>query len=81
MAAVQRHTAEMWPGVIVLPMMATGATDGLHLRNAGIPTYGVDGIFYDVDDVRAHGKDERIGVKEFYAAVDFMHELMKTLTQ
>jgi acetylornithine deacetylase/succinyl-diaminopimelate desuccinylase-like protein len=79
MAAVQRHTAEMWPGVIVLPMMATGATDGLHLRNAGIPTYGVDGIFYDVDDVRAHGRDERLGIKEFYGGLEFLYRLVKTL--
>ncbi len=79
MAAVRRHTAEMWPGVPVLPVMETGATDGLHFRNAGIPTYGVDGTFYDVDDVRAHGKDERIGVKEFYDGLEFLYRLVKTL--
>jgi acetylornithine deacetylase/succinyl-diaminopimelate desuccinylase-like protein len=79
MAAIQRHTAGMWPGVIVLPVMSTGGTDGLHLRNAGIPTYGVDGLFTDVDDVRAHGRDERIGVKEFYAGREFLYRLVKTL--
>jgi len=79
MAAVRRHTAEMWPGVVVLPIMASGATDGLHFRNAGIPTYGVDGVFYDVDDTRAHGKDERIGVKEFYEGLEFLYRLVKTL--
>jgi acetylornithine deacetylase/succinyl-diaminopimelate desuccinylase-like protein len=79
MAAIERHTAELWPGVIVVPVMSTGGTDGLHLRNAGIPTYGVDGIFYDVDDVRAHGRDERIGVKEFYAGREFLYRLVKTL--
>lgn len=79
MAAVERHTAEMWPGVIVLPIMSTGATDGLYLRNAGIPTYGVDGIFNDVEDVRAHGRDERIGIAEFYAGRDFLYRLVKTL--
>ena len=78
---VERLTAAMWPGVTVTPTMSTGASDGKSLRAAGIPVYGVSGSFTDVDDVRAHGKDERIGVKEFYAAVDFMHELMKTLTQ
>jgi acetylornithine deacetylase/succinyl-diaminopimelate desuccinylase-like protein len=79
MAAIERHTAELWPGVVVLPVMATGATDGLYLRNAGIPTYGVDGIFSDVDDVRAHGRDERIGIKEFYAGREFLYRLVKTL--
>jgi acetylornithine deacetylase/succinyl-diaminopimelate desuccinylase-like protein len=79
MAAIERHTSELWPGVVVLPVMATGATDGLYLRNAGIPTYGVDGIFSDVDDVRAHGRDERIGIKEFYAGREFLYRLVKTL--
>jgi acetylornithine deacetylase/succinyl-diaminopimelate desuccinylase-like protein len=79
MAAIRRHAAEMWPGIPVLPMMETGATDGLHFRNAGIPTYGVDGTFYDVDDVRAHGKDERVGVKEFYDGLEFLYRLVKTL--
>ncbi len=80
-AKVERLTAAMWPGVVVTPMMSTGASDGTYLRTAGIPVYGVSGSFTDVDDVRAHGKDERLGVKEFYTAVDFMHELMKTLTE
>jgi acetylornithine deacetylase/succinyl-diaminopimelate desuccinylase-like protein len=79
MAAVERHTKELWPGAIVLPIMATGATDGVSLRNAGIPTYGVDGIFFDVDDVRSHGRDERIGVTEFYAGREFLYRLVKTL--
>jgi acetylornithine deacetylase/succinyl-diaminopimelate desuccinylase-like protein len=60
--AVDNITASMWPGVVVTPVMATGATDGKHLRAAGIPVYGVSGMFGDVDDVRAHGRDERIGV-------------------
>ncbi len=79
MGAVQRHTAELWPGVIVLPVMATGGTDGHYLRSAGIPTYGVDGIFSDIDDVRAHGRDERVGVKDFYAGREFLYRLVKTL--
>jgi len=80
MAAVERHTKEMWPGVVVLPTMATGATDGLQLRNAGIPTYGVDGIFTDVDDDRAHGKDERLGTKAFYEGREFLYRLVKSLS-
>jgi acetylornithine deacetylase/succinyl-diaminopimelate desuccinylase-like protein len=77
--AVDKLTAEMWPGAIVTPIMATGATDGKRLRSAGIPVYGVSGMFGDVDDVRAHGRDERMGIKEFYNGVEFMYRLMKRL--
>ncbi|MCX6575453.1 MAG: M20/M25/M40 family metallo-hydrolase [Candidatus Aminicenantes bacterium] len=73
--------AAMWPGVIVTPTMSTGATDGRMLRRAGIPVYGVSGMFGDMDDVRAHGKDERQGVKEFYDGVDFTYRLIKALSQ
>ena len=77
---VEKLTASMWPGVAVSPIMSTGASDGKFLRQAGIPVYGVSGIFADIDDVRAHGKDERIGVKEFYAGVEFMYRFVKSLT-
>jgi acetylornithine deacetylase/succinyl-diaminopimelate desuccinylase-like protein len=72
-------TAAMWPGVIVTPVMSTGATDGKWLRRAGIPVYGISGMFANVDDIRAHGKDERVGVKEFYNGVEFMYRLIKSL--
>jgi acetylornithine deacetylase/succinyl-diaminopimelate desuccinylase-like protein len=77
---VDKITASLWPGVIVVPVMATGATDGKRLRAAGIPVYGISGMFGDVDDVRAHGRDERIGDKEFYNGLEFMYRLMKELT-
>jgi len=80
MGPIERVTQQMWPGVPVVPVMGTGATDGLYLRRAGIPTYGVDGIFEDVDDTRAHGKDERIGVKQFYDGQEFLYRLVKALT-
>ena len=73
--------AAMWPGVIVTPIMSTGATDGRMLRRAGIPVYGVSGMFGDMDDVRAHGRDERQGVKEFYDGVDFTYKFIKALSQ
>jgi acetylornithine deacetylase/succinyl-diaminopimelate desuccinylase-like protein len=79
--AIESLTAEMWPGAIVIPTMATGATDGLYLRNAGIPTYGVSGVFFEADDVRAHGQDERIGVREFYAGREFLYRLTRTLSR
>jgi acetylornithine deacetylase/succinyl-diaminopimelate desuccinylase-like protein len=78
--AIEEVTAELWPGVPVLPTMSTGATDGLFLRNAGIPVYGVDGLFTDIDDVRAHGKDERIGVQAFYEGREFLDRLVKRLS-
>jgi acetylornithine deacetylase/succinyl-diaminopimelate desuccinylase-like protein len=79
-AAVESLTKEMFPGVVVVPVMSTGATDGLYLRNAGIPTYGIDGAFGDMDDVRAHGKDERVEVKQFYEGLEFLYRLTKMLS-
>jgi len=77
--AVQSVTEAMWPGIPVVPTMLTGATDGLYLRNAGIPTYGVSGIYYDIDDIRAHGRDERVGVKQFFEGQEFLYRLVKEL--
>jgi acetylornithine deacetylase/succinyl-diaminopimelate desuccinylase-like protein len=79
MDAVEHVTASMWPGVVVTPIMSTGATDGKYLRAAGIPVYGVSGMFGDIDDVRAHGRDERIGVKEFYEGLEFMYRFIREL--
>ena len=77
--AVERVTAEIWPGVPVLPIMSTGASDGLILRRAGIPVYGVSGLFDDIDDVRAHGRDERMAVWAFFDGLEFMYRLEKAL--
>lgn len=77
---LERLTASMWPGVVVTPDMSTGATDGKMLRAASIPVYGISGMFGDVDDVRAHGRDERMGAKEFYKGVEFMYRFIKVLT-
>jgi acetylornithine deacetylase/succinyl-diaminopimelate desuccinylase-like protein len=77
---VGQIASSMWPGVSVTPIMSTGATDGKYLRRIGMPVYGVSGMFGDIDDVRAHGKDERIGVKEYYDGVDFMYRFIKALS-
>jgi acetylornithine deacetylase/succinyl-diaminopimelate desuccinylase-like protein len=66
-------------GVPVIPVMSTGATDGRFLRAAGIPTYGVSGIFSDPNDARAHGRDERLLVKSFYDGQEFLHRLVGRL--
>jgi acetylornithine deacetylase/succinyl-diaminopimelate desuccinylase-like protein len=80
MGAVESVTAAMWPGVPIVPTMETGGTDGYYLRPAGIPTFGVSGVFLDMDDVRAHGKDERVAVASFHEGVDFHYRLMKALS-
>jgi acetylornithine deacetylase/succinyl-diaminopimelate desuccinylase-like protein len=79
MAAVTASTNKLWPGLPIVPAMETGATDGSRMIRAGIPTYGVSGIFGDEDDVRAHGRSERILVKSFDDAVDFMYDLITRL--
>jgi acetylornithine deacetylase/succinyl-diaminopimelate desuccinylase-like protein len=79
MQAITRVTEEMWPGVPVIPFMSTGATDGLYFRQAGIPIYGVSGLFGDMDDVRAHGRDERMGVKEFFDGQEFLWWVVNAL--
>jgi acetylornithine deacetylase/succinyl-diaminopimelate desuccinylase-like protein len=76
---LERITRELWPGVPVIPNMETGATDGIYLRNAGIPVYGVSGVFLDADDIRAHGRDERIGVREYYEGVEFTYRFVRAL--
>ena len=80
LSSVERVTSAMWPGVIVLPVMDPWTTDGRHIRAAGTPVFGVSGMFYDIGDVRAHGKDERILVRSFYEGVEFDYRLMKDLT-
>jgi acetylornithine deacetylase/succinyl-diaminopimelate desuccinylase-like protein len=81
MKAATELTTKLWPGVPVVPMMVMGATDGLYLRAAGIPTYGIQGFFMDRDDIRFHGRDERMGVKEFYEGQTFLYELVKALSK
>jgi acetylornithine deacetylase/succinyl-diaminopimelate desuccinylase-like protein len=79
MKTVSAVTDSTWPGITVIPLMETGATDGKWSRLAGIPTYGVSAIFIDVDDVRAHGKDERVMEQSFYDGVRFDYQLIKRL--
>ena len=80
MGAVQRVTQEMWPGVPVVPMMSTGATDSRYLRAAGISAYGTSGMFGDVNDVRAHGRDERMLVRSLYEGQEYLYRLVKVLS-
>jgi acetylornithine deacetylase/succinyl-diaminopimelate desuccinylase-like protein len=79
MGAIAQLTGEFWPGIPVIPTMSAGATDGSYLRNAGIPTYGHSGLALDIDDVRAHGKDERVLVKSFFEGQEYLYRLVKRL--
>jgi acetylornithine deacetylase/succinyl-diaminopimelate desuccinylase-like protein len=69
----------LWPEVIVLPEMSPGASDSSYTRAFGMPSYGIDAMFDDLDDGRAHGRDERIGVQAFDQDVEFTYRSMKVL--
>ena len=81
LGAIESITEQMWPGVPVIPTMSTGATDGLFLRNAGIPVYGVSGLFRDVDDNRSHGQNERILIESYFDGLEFLYQLTTTLSR
>lgn len=80
MSKLEETVHSMYPGLLVLPVMEAGGTDGKYLRVAGIPTYGISGVFVDMNDIRWHGKDERLAVQDFYDGVDFHYRLMKELS-
>ena len=80
MHAIEKVVNEMWPGVPIVPVLDAGASDGAISRAAGYTTYGIPGVFMDVDDDRSHGRDERIRVASFYSGVDFYYRLIKTLS-
>lgn len=77
---MEQLSAKHFPGVPVIPNMATGATDALYLAAVGIPTYGVPGAWADPDGNGAHGLNERIGVKSLYAGRDYLFDLVKALS-
>jgi acetylornithine deacetylase/succinyl-diaminopimelate desuccinylase-like protein len=70
----------MWNGVPVIPEMETGASDSVYTVAAGLPSYGISGVAIDQDDVRAHGKDERVRVNSYYEGVEFYYLYLKALT-
>jgi acetylornithine deacetylase/succinyl-diaminopimelate desuccinylase-like protein len=77
---LEQVAAEMWPGAPVIPEMETGASDSVYTMAAGIPSYGINGVGIDQDDIRAHGKDERVRVSAYYEGVDFEYRFLKALT-
>jgi acetylornithine deacetylase/succinyl-diaminopimelate desuccinylase-like protein len=80
MDTLEKVSTAMWPGVTVVPVMETGASDGAISRAAGLPTYGISGMWMDVNDDRSHGRDERLLVWSFYEGVEFYYRFLKALT-
>jgi acetylornithine deacetylase/succinyl-diaminopimelate desuccinylase-like protein len=78
---VEEIGKRFWPGVAVVPVMSSGATDAMYVRTVGIPVYGISGIFTDPDESRAHGRDERIEIKRFYEAVEFAKLVVERLAK
>lgn len=84
-ATVQRALVQvvgkLWPGLPIVPTMEAGASDSIYTTSAGVPSYGLNGFQIDEDDVRAHGKDERLGVESYYKGVEFTYLYLKALTR
>lgn len=77
---LRRIAGALWPGVPIIPAMSVGESDAVWTQAAGTPTYAISGLAVDRDDVRAHGKDERISVEGFYQGLEFQYRYMKALT-
>jgi acetylornithine deacetylase/succinyl-diaminopimelate desuccinylase-like protein len=80
MDSLRKVAAKLWPGAPVIPIMETGSSDSIYTMNAGIPSYGINGIAVDRDDIRMHGKDERLKVESYYTGVEFYYQFLKGLT-
>jgi acetylornithine deacetylase/succinyl-diaminopimelate desuccinylase-like protein len=80
LVSLERVAAEMWPGSPVIPEMETGASDSIYTVASGMPSYGINGVAIDQDDIRAHGKDERVRVISYFEGVGFYYRFLKALT-
>jgi acetylornithine deacetylase/succinyl-diaminopimelate desuccinylase-like protein len=78
---LQQVAAEIWPGTPIIPSMETGASDSVYTMAAGILSYGVNGVGIDQDDIRAHGKDERVRISAFDDGVEFYYRFLKAVTK
>jgi acetylornithine deacetylase/succinyl-diaminopimelate desuccinylase-like protein len=81
MAPIETVTREFYPGISVVPMLQAAGTDAIYLAAAGIPTYGVSGMFVDPDLSNVHGLNERIRVRSLYDGRDFLFKLVKLYAQ
>lgn len=80
-AQAEKVIHSMWPGVAIVPSMSSGYSDGRQTRNAGIPTYDLGGVWIDPVEVRAHGSDERVGVREFDESIEYTYRLVKAMSR
>jgi acetylornithine deacetylase/succinyl-diaminopimelate desuccinylase-like protein len=80
MESLRKVAAKLWPGAPVIPTMVTGSSDSIYTMSADIPSYGINGVAVDRDDVRMHGKDERVKVDSYYTGVEFYYQFLKVLT-
>jgi acetylornithine deacetylase/succinyl-diaminopimelate desuccinylase-like protein len=80
MGSLRKVAGKLWPGAPVIPTMVTGSSDSIYTMYAGIPSYGINGVAVDRDDVRMHGKDERLKVGSYYTGVEFYYQFLKALT-
>jgi acetylornithine deacetylase/succinyl-diaminopimelate desuccinylase-like protein len=80
MGSLRQVAGKLWPGTPVIPIMETGSSDSIYTMYAGIPSYGINGVAVDRDDVRAHGKDERLRLDSYYTGVEFYYQFLKALT-
>jgi carboxypeptidase PM20D1 len=81
MAAVRSAVEARYPGLPVLPGMSAGATDSVHFRAVGVPSYGVSSLFQRAEDGFAHGLNERVPLAGIPAALTQWEMLVKTLAK
>jgi acetylornithine deacetylase/succinyl-diaminopimelate desuccinylase-like protein len=77
---LKKVVAEMYPGLPILPQMETGASDSIYTMAAGIPSYGINGVTIDTNDIRAHARDERVGVESFDRGVEFYYRFLQAVS-
>jgi acetylornithine deacetylase/succinyl-diaminopimelate desuccinylase-like protein len=79
MAAVAQGVEKIRPGTPIIPLMAPYGTDGKEIRQGGIPTYGIMGIFIKDSDQFAHGLNERVSVRAFYDGLEFWFTVLQEM--
>ena len=80
-AALDQVVGKLWPGLAIVPVMEAGASDSIYTTAAGLPSYGLNGFLIDSDNLRMHGRDERLGTQSFYKGVEFMYLFLEALTE
>ncbi len=79
-AAVTKAVHQRYPGLKLIAYMESGGTDGMHFRKAGIPTWGISGVFMNPDEMFAHGLNERVPKKAFYDALNHWSIILRELS-